>query len=549
MTSFCREDMVQQTIRRSLRREVIVTILCVLYSLVATSGLAEERSCSLRHSEVVLTLHTDGSVGVEYLLDRVVGSLKLPTPTGYSADVIVEDGEGTLNDQGVVVLPSPSNRVRMTLFADPPERRRAGAYPLAFSVEGRGVGVYLPYLLPEGCGETTIRLEGRAGVAAVVDGTHRRLEREYRVLDIGGFILLGEDLIPDSIIQTPKTLPVWLGKAIRESYLYAQKEIVETLGGHRMQVPILVDFSTVGGGEQGRNGGDAALGRNTVRLWFRGDAWVEEEADLRERMKDVLVHELVHCHQVPEIRDQWAHEGHARFVELFVATRDDGVPSSRNRAEQRLSQDFDGCMNDLRVGENVIDPYACGAVAYWLRWLETGQMNMLTREGAQILVERQTVAGRFLQRTASEADVVDFVRSTDIPIEVQKEAKESSESVRSRTIMTLLHQHCGAKSAFGFWTSEGSVTLDAPNCPLLDGFELQTIAGHHIIKDFHLSYAALVDSCGKSGRVLAAGIDGEGKWIRCDRSYQWPTTIKSKYRLIAPFEPAAVQAANQRRRD
>ena len=542
MTNICREGVTDRANKRCLWDALIVVALCVLSSLGAAEGPSEERRCKERHSEVVLSLHTDGSVGVDYLLDQAERSLKLRLPSGHSWDVVVEGGKGTLDSQGVVDLPKPSNRIHMILFAEPPERRRAGVYPLAFAVEGRGIGVYLPYLLPNGCWETTARLEGAAGVAAVVDGAFRRLEREYQISDVGGFVLLGDGLRPDSTVQIPKSLPPWLGRAIRESYRKAQTEIIGILGGHRMQVPVLVDFSTMGGGNQGANGGDAA--GNTIRLWFRGEVWEQEKAALRERMNDVLVHELVHCHQTPEIWDPWAHEGHARFVELLVAAQRDGEPSSRKRAGQRLSQDFDGCMNDLRVGESVIDPYACGAVAYWLRWLEIGQVNMLTREDAQNLVEKHTIAGRFLRRTTSEEDVVDFALSKDVAVEVRKQATESSESVRSRMIMGLLRQQCGAKRAFGFWTNEDSVTLDAPDCPLLDGFELQTIAGHDIITDVHLGYAALADSCGKQGRVLASGINGEEKWVKCDRSFQWPPTMRTQYRLIAPLERTTAQAAN-----
>ncbi len=506
----------------------------------AAEEFAERKECREGRIDVVLSVHTNGSVSVDYQLDRAASSLELPMLIGHSGNVFVQEGKGVLDNQGVVILPNPSNRIRMMLVAEPPVRRRTGVYPLVFAVEGRGVGIYLPYLLPEGCGEIAVRIEGGAGAAAVADGAYRRLEHEYRISDVGGFVLLGDDLTPDSIVQLPKSLPPWLGRAIRDSYRKAQTELVGILGGHRIQVPVFVDFSTAGGGKRGTNGGDAA--RNTIRLWFRGDAWAQEEAVLRERMNDVLVHELVHCHQVPETWEPWAHEGHARFIELLVAARRNGEPSSRIRAEKRLSQDFDRCMNDLRVGESRIDPYACGAVAYWLRWLETGQVNMLAEEDVEYLVEKRTVVGRFLRRASTEADVVAFVRSTGFAVDVTERQKESSHSVRTRMLMTLLRHECGAKRPLGFWTNERSVTLDAPDCPQLDGFELQTIAGHNVIGNVHLGYAALTNSCGQEGRVAATGIDGARKWIKCDRSFQWPSTTRSQYRLIAPLEAALARS-------
>ncbi len=524
--------------RRCFRQALIVAILGLFSCPSTADGLAEEESCSANLREVALSLPQHGLVSVEYLLDRAVDSFKLPLPDRHFEDVIVEAGKITPNNQGVMHLPTPSNQIRIALRPEPPERRRAGVYPLAFAVEGRGVGVYLPYLLPKACRELAVRLKAGAGVAAVVDGAYRRMESEYQISHVGGFILLGNNLTPNSVVQTPTSLPAWLGRAIRESYRKGQTEIIDVMGGHRMQVPLLVDFSAVGGGKQSKVGGDAP--GNTIRLWFRGNVWAQESKALRERMNDVLLHELIHCHQVPETWQQWAHEGHARFIELLVAARRDGEPSSHRRAEQRLSHDFDGCMNDLRIGESVISPYACGAVAYWLRWLKYGLVNMLTREGTRKLVKEQSVSGRFLQRTASEGEVAQFVRSQGIAIEVRKEARESPESVRWRMIMALLRQQCGAISALGFWTNEGSLTLDAPNCSLLHGFELKAIAGYDIIREVQQGYAALADSCAKQGRVPAAGINDEPKWIECERSFQWPTTLRTQYRLIGPLERAAV---------
>ncbi len=155
-------------------------------------------------------------------------------------------------------------------------------------------------------------------------------------------------------------------------------------------VPLIVDFSTEGAGDAPRNGGDAARGHCAMRLWFRGEAWQNHRADLRMRMNDVLVHELAHCYQEPELWQRWAHEGHARFVEVFLAARPRGKYSPDNQAEGRFGRDFDGCMSDLRVGERTIDAYPCGAVAYWLRWLQTGRVNMLAKADAESPAEART---------------------------------------------------------------------------------------------------------------------------------------------------------------
>ena len=183
-----------------------------------------------------------------------------------------------------MALPSPSRRFRIVFVPDPPEQRLARAFPLSFTVEGRGTAVYLPYLLPLGCGEVRVLVHGGRRVAAVVDGAYHRIEQEYQVADPDGFVLLGDELSPDSTIQFPKTLPAWLADAISKSYQNAQEGLTALLDAPRKDVPLFVDFSTEGTTEAPRNGGDAVRGHCAMRLWFHG-------------CNDVLV--------------QWAHEGHA----------------------------------------------------------------------------------------------------------------------------------------------------------------------------------------------------------------------------------------------
>ena len=133
-------------------------------------------------------------------------------------------------------------------------------------------------------------------------------------------------------------------------------------------------------------------------------------------------------------------------------------------------------------------------------------------------------------------DVVHFVRAAGISVQVVESAREAPESVRSRLITTLLRQMCGHRRAVGYWTNGASITLDAPGCPELDGFELQAVAGRHIIEDVHLGYAAVATSCRDEGRVMIVGADDDQKkWVKCDPSYEWSSTTGSRYRLVAPF--------------
>ena len=147
------------------------------------------------------------------------------------------------------------------------------------------------------------------------------------------------------------------------------------------------------------------------------------------------------------------------------------------------------------------------------------------------------MAGRFLDRTATETDVVDCVRAAGVSVEVVEGVREAPESVRSRLTITLLRQTCGHGSAVGYWTNDASITLDAPGCPEPNGFELQAVAGRHIIEDVHLGYAAVAASCRDEGRVIVVGVgDDQEKWVKCDPSYEWWSITGSRYRLVPPFD-------------
>lgn len=505
---------------------------------VAATAHPRESGCADRHTQIRLTLQADGSIGADYALNQATKSLPLGLPGGRSDGFRLEPAQASMDADGAVVLPKPAQRFRILLSAEPPERRWAGAYPLAFHVAGRGTGVFLPYLLPEACGDTTVLLQGGPNVAALIDGEYRRLERDYEVADATGFLLLGANLSPDSTLQLPTTLPAWLAAAIGDSYLVAQDRLPELLQKRRRDVPVLVDFSGQGAGSTPRNGGDATRGHCAMRLWFRGGAWQDPNEDLRTRMHDVLVHELVHCYQEPDIWQQWAHEGHARFVELLLGAGSVGESPAVYRAQERLALYFDTCMNALRVSERDLDAYACGAVAYWLRWLEAGRVSMLAETDAESGAWARSMPARFLTRSVTEAEVVDFVREAGVTVEAVEDVREPPDSVRARLIHTLLRRGCGGEELVGprgFWTNAGSVTLDAPPCPALDRFELETVAGRHIIEDVYAGYAETASSCRNAGRVLAAGVNGEQVWVQCDRSYAWPSVTGTRYRLVAPF--------------
>ena len=500
---------------------------------VAATAHPRESGCADRHTQIRLTLQADGSIGADYALNQATKSLPLGLPGGRSEGFRLEPPQASMDADGAVVLPKPAQRFRILLSAEPPERRWARAYPLAFHVAGRGTGVFLPYLLPEACGDTTVLLQGGPNVAALIDGEYRPLERDYEVADVTGFLLLGANLLPDSTLQLPTTLPAWLAAAIGDSYLVAQDRLPGLLQKRRHDVPVFVDFSPQGAGSTPGYGGDVAGDHCAMRLWFRGAALQHPNEDLRTGMHDTLVHELVHCYQEPDTWQRWAHEGHARFIELLLAAEGGGKSPAIHRARDRLDRYFDRCMNALRVGETNFDAYACGAVAYWLRWLETGQVNMVAEPDAESDAWTRSTPARFLTRRVTESDVVDFLRAAGIAVEVVDGVPEPPESVRGRLILTLLRKGCSG--SVGFWPEEGFVTLHAPRCPALQGFELETIAGRHIIEDVYASYAETASSCRDAGRVLAAGVNGEQVWVQCDRSYAWPSMTGTRYRLVAPF--------------
>ena len=513
---------------------LLTTVMCLSAGLGVAEELAPEQESAHRLVELRLTILADGSVGVDYSLNHATRSLRLSLPRGRSESFRLEPADALMDADGVVVLPNVARSFRMVISPDRPAQRWAREYPLAFNVEGRGTGIYIPYLLPRRRDEVRVFVQGGRGLAAVADGVYIRVENDYQIVDPSGFVLLGRNLYPESTLQLSESLPAWLDQAIRESYRNAQGDVTDFLGTARKDVPLLVDFFVAGALASAQTGGDAPGDRCAIRLWLRGEAWQSHGDDLRARMNGVLLHELVHCYQQPEHWQAWAHEGHARFVEFFLGARPGGEYSPGNRVERRFNRDFDGCMNDLRVGKRTIDAYACGSVAYWLRWLETGRVNMLAQVDADRPTEAHTMAGRFLKRTTTETDVVDFLRSVGIAAQVAANQREAPNSVRSRLIHTLLRQHCGGLRR-GYWTREAFLRLHAPGCPEFNGFELRILARRDVIEDVHRGYAAVASSCRRRGRVLAIGAGGERKWMNCDRSYAWPPTTASRYRLVAPF--------------
>ena len=494
------------------------------------------------------------AVRVTYRLSREVSRLALALPqdevvldrlradSHRSADGRVLPNEAKIESDGSITLGPAARNVVLHVSPDPPGHKVDRQYPTAFAVAGRGVAVYLPFLLPKVCGDMSVFVQGGPQVAAVADGNYRAVAEEYEVADTEGFVLVGRSLEPNAAAQFSKTTPAWLEEAIRDSYQRAQQGLTRVLGVSPVSAPLFVDYHREGTSSgQPRRGGDAAGGRCGVRLWFRGEDWEEERPDLLSRTHDLLAHELAHCYQPPTTLPPWAHEGHAVFLEKLLAARPDDRYVADTRAEGGFVRDFNACMNDLRVRERRISPYSCGSVAYWLRWLETGRVHMLEEHDTRNPVETNTVAGRFLMRTITEAEVTEFVRGAGIKLEVSTGVPEDASAVRSRLVWTLLRQGCG-DAGHGFWTNDASVTLDSAACPELDRFEVDTIAGNHIFDDAHRSYAATAAACGDRGQAALKGVDGDTKWISCDEAYEWPATVGSEYRLITPFAHSAKRA-------
>lgn len=533
--------------RMRLSAAMCAVAACLAAGLGHAAEAAGETICGEQRAEIALALAGDGSISVNYALRQATSSLRLKM--GELAQRLrLEAAGASMAADGTLRLPNPRRSFSVTLFADPPERRYAGSYPPAFAVQGRGMAVYLPYLLPDDCGDAAVFVRGGAGLAIVADGAYRRVEAEqaYRIANPSGFVLLGANLRPDAMVQFPKSLPAWLDEAIRESHASAQREVPGLLGVPRKEVAVLVDFSTQGSADRPLAGGDATTrGACAMRLWFRGEAWRSRREDLRRRMNDVLVHELAHCYQEPAPWTPWAHEGHARFVEWLVAARLPERRAAVARAIEAFGEAFNRCMNDLRVGTRHVAAYPCGAVAYWLRWIETGRVRMMAEADARAEAEARTMASRFLDRTATEADVVGFIRVAGMAVEVEDGALEKPEDVRFRLVSTLLAQGCDLDGPPGYWPHPASLTLDAPGCPEFHGFELQAVAGRHVVRDVHAAYAATVAACGAEGRVAISGGDAERKWVRCDRAHEWPSTIGARYRLAAPFDGG--QAAREAR--
>lgn len=477
------------------------------------------------------------AIRVTYRASRSLSTLALNLPTHEALldRLRVEEPGAEIGRDGSVVLSEPSKTLVLNVPPDPPGYEMPGQYPMSFAVAGRGIGVYVRYLLPEICGDTSVSVRGARGVAAVVDGAFRWVGEDYRLEETAAFVLVGRSLDPGARMQFARTTPAWLEATIRDSYQRAQRGLVEVLGVAPVPAPLFVEHQVDGAlPGQPRNGGDKAGRHCGVRLWFHGEDWENERPDLLNRTHDLIVHELAHCYQ-PEPWAPWAHEGHARFLEKLLAARPNGRHVPGTAAVEGFMRDFDVCMNELRVGAKRVSAYSCGSVAYWLRWLETGRANMLVEEDTRNPAESGTVAARFLQRTIGEADVIDFVRGVGVEVDVEEGVAESATLVRSRLLWKLLNQGCG-EGVLGFWTNDASVTLDAAACPEFDRFELDRIAGRHIFDDVHQGYEAAAASCDAEGRVTLTGVDGgDERWIRCDTEQQWPSTVRAAYRLTAPF--------------
>lgn len=521
-----------------------VLLMPFMVSVQVRAGTSAEAECGPDSVAVEMRLgivESGDAVRVAYATSREIRTLELSWPARGKAarmsHLAVELPDAEVDAEGRMLFGEPVRAVSVAVSPEPPEQRYGALYPTAFAVDGRGIAVFVPYLLPktvEGCGAVSVVLAGAEGVRAVVDGLQVEVEQDYELTDQSGFVLLGRNLEANSSVQLPTTLPAWLEELIRESNERAHRELVRILGAARQSVPVLGDYFVEGSPDGPRHGGDAPGERCSMRLWFRGRGWEERSDVLGERVFGLLAHELAHCYQQGEKWLQWAHEGHARFLESLVAARPDGAYLPGTFVEERLVRDFDACMNDLRVRDERIDAYSCGSIAYWLRWLETGRVTMLEEKDVQNPEERETLAGRFLLRTATAEDVVEFLRDSGIAVEVEEDVAERKRTVRSRLVKTLLEHGCPAGTVrIGLWTDDASITLSG--CPEFDRFEVQAIAGRHIIEDAHDSYEASVTSCRAEGKVALTGVDGEVRWIRCDPRHDWPSTVATGYRLVSPF--------------
>lgn len=491
--------------------------------------------------EIRLALNNDGSVEVRYNLARPTGRLALRLPEwarGHWRPVAPQDA--IIQANGTLVVSVPQRNFQVELGQDAVRTPPGSGYPLTFAVEHRGTSVFLPFLLLDdrhGGVPVSVVIQGGEGIAAVADGQYREIPEEYEVASRDGYVIVGRNLLKGSIVQTPANLPAWLEVAVRQSHEYAQHSLTTLLGRSRESVTLLVGYPKERTHGVAWGGGDAAGQQCGVRLWLQGDGWEKESAELRSMVNDVIAHEVVHCYQETPLWQEWAHEGHARFLEVMLSSRLSGEYSPGSVAEARFVADFDRCMSDLRTGEREIKPYACGGVIYWLRWLETGRMTMIAAADLAEAFAVGHVTGRFIERSATASGIVQFVRQKGVRV-VTDDVHESPASVRLRLAIALLRHNCGQETSFGFWTNETSITLDAEACSELDGLEVQTIAGHDIIDDVYAAYEAAAQTCRVEGYVTVRHIEGNNDALSrfaCDQAYRWPPTMRLRYRLVSPF--------------
>ncbi len=111
-------------------------------------------------------------VRVTYRASQPLSKLALGLPRHESLlrRLRVEEPEAEIGSDGSVVLSEPSQTLVVDVPPDPPGYKMDRQYPIAFAVAGRGTAVFLPYLLPQVCGDVPVSVRGGPGVAAFVDG-------------------------------------------------------------------------------------------------------------------------------------------------------------------------------------------------------------------------------------------------------------------------------------------------------------------------------------------------------------------------------------------
>lgn len=341
-----------------IRNGILAFQSMVLMTLAASPAAAATAT-------IDLTIRADGdSVHVVYTLPRPTTSLPLrladsPAP---AADVRIRERGLALQD-GRITGTRPFSRATLIVQAD--SRERDGVYPLARPVQGRGLVLYAPYILPKDL-RSRVRISGAGRRGAPL----REPERNgYVVVGASperhrGFRFLAGRGISASFRQT------LLERASRILSYYGAK-----LGRAPEQEPliILTEHELLPGMSQSLLRGDVSANGVVFLRSYSGGAGADA-APSPAQYTGFLAHELFHLWNRSgdaATRNWWLFEGGAEYAGWLAAAT---LWPNEHRLEQRVGSALTTCM--MYLGSQPIEDldehqsrgvrYPCGAVIQWV---------------------------------------------------------------------------------------------------------------------------------------------------------------------------------------